>query len=213
MLVCEGLFQRVKLRVCCVEFSAFLLKVGHALFAAAERFFGVRSLVQPFGELLVLIGDCHQLRRLLFQVGVLPLKFRDVLLLRFGLLLGGFQRAGELRVFLLEGLHGLLGLFKLRLCAGVLRGALVGFAERFGELGVFAFKLGVLPAELREGGAVLCEQLVFGGEQLVFLESLRALLRGADQRGVLLGVGIPLGVCGVEIPQEIQHGENACVVL
>ena len=146
MLVCEGLFQRVKLRVCCVEFSAFLLKVGHAIFAASERFLGVRSLVQSFGELLVLIGDCHQLRRLLFQVGVLPLKFRDVLLLRFGLLLGGLQRAGELRVFLLEGLHGLLGLFKLRLCAGVLRGTLVGFAERFGELGVFAFKLGVFPA-------------------------------------------------------------------
>ena len=47
---------------------------------------------------------------------------------------------------LLEELHGLLGLFKLRLCAGVLRGTLVGFAERFGELGVFAFKLGVFPA-------------------------------------------------------------------
>ena len=83
----KGLLHSLKLRVCRVELSALLLEVGHTVLAAAEGFLGVSRLVEPFGELLVLIGDCHKLRSLLFKVGDLPLQLGGVLLLGLRLFL------------------------------------------------------------------------------------------------------------------------------
>ena len=130
-----------------------------------------------------------------------------------GSVFAGFQRLVELRVFLLQStelfVRGVQFLFRI----AVFVRTLVRFAQSVGKLRVLPFKLGIAFAELFQGGAVLFQLGDFGVETLIFLHCLCALFGVGGHSCVAPCQVVSLRGGCVKLPQQVEHGEHAGVLL